>query len=103
MDTTSGADTFVISARYHVRDGELAEVLTALRAAAVLTRAEPGCLEFRVHVATDEENRVLLYEEYHSAADFDAHCATAHFAELILGRVVPRLESRERVAYRRLV
>lgn len=37
----------------------------------------------------------MLYEEYATEADFTAHCATPHFREIVLARVLPLLESRD--------
>lgn len=102
MNASTPVATHVVVARYVVREGESEAVLAALRQAATLTRREPGCLEFRAHVADDDPRGIVLYEEYLDPAAFAAHCATEHFADLILGVVVPRLESRERAGYTRV-
>jgi autoinducer 2-degrading protein len=43
------------------------------------TRQEPGNLRFDVSQAEDTPTQFLLYEVYHTKADFAAHQQTAHF------------------------
>jgi quinol monooxygenase YgiN len=49
--------------------------------AAAVRRAEPGCLLYRVHRATDDPDLFLFYEMYVDDAAFDAHRSSAHLAE----------------------
>ncbi len=93
-------DRVVLVARYTVKPGNVEAVLDALRRMAPLVRAhEPGCTTYHVNRAQDDPNALLLYEEYVDQAAVDAHAATAHFREIILGTVVPLLERRERTFY----
>lgn len=62
---------------------------------ATASRQEPGNLAYRVHQGIEDPRAIVLYEEYVSEADFTAHCATPHFQEIVLGKVVPLLESRD--------
>ena len=87
----------VLVARYSVKPGSLDAVLAALTRMAPLVRQhEPGCLTYRVNRANDDPNVLLLYEEYADQAALDAHVASPHFKEIILGTVVPLLNKRER-------
>jgi autoinducer 2-degrading protein len=91
------SDHVVLVARYTVKPGNVEAVLDALRRIAPLVRAnEPGCLTYQVNRAKDDPNTLLLYEEYVDQAAVDAHAATPHFQEIILGTIVPLLERRER-------
>ncbi|MFF8710830.1 putative quinol monooxygenase [Streptomyces sp. NPDC015184] len=87
--------SYVVVARYRTKEGEENTVLSLLDAMAAASRQEPGNLAYRVHQGTEDPRAVVLYEEYASEADFTAHCATEHFREIVLGRVVPLLESRD--------
>ncbi|MER5500700.1 MULTISPECIES: putative quinol monooxygenase [unclassified Streptomyces] len=87
--------SYVVVARYRTKEGEENTVLPLLDAMAAASRQEPGNLAYRVHQGTEDPRAVVLYEEYASEADFTAHCATEHFREIVLGRVVPLLESRD--------
>ncbi|MGA4860482.1 putative quinol monooxygenase [Streptomyces koyangensis] len=87
--------SFTVVARYRTLPGHEDAVLAVLDRVAAASRREPGCLGYRVHQGTEDPRAVVLYEEYATEADFTAHCATPHFQELVLGEVVPRLESRD--------
>ncbi|MFF3172080.1 putative quinol monooxygenase [Streptomyces sp. NPDC057900] len=87
--------TYVVVARYRTRPGEQDTVLPLLDTMAAASRREPGNLGYRVHQGTEDPQAIVLYEEYATEADFTAHCATPHFQEIVLGKVVPLLESRD--------
>jgi len=91
------ADTVVLVARYAIKPGNADTVLAALaRMQALVRQHEPGCLTFRVNRSNDDPNALLLYEEYADQAALDAHSASPHFKEIILGTIVPLLQKRER-------
>jgi quinol monooxygenase YgiN len=59
------------------------------------TRKEPGNLAYEVHAeAGAQPPAFILYEQYTDRAAFDAHAASEHFAQYILGTVRPRLTDR---------
>ncbi|MEU7246255.1 putative quinol monooxygenase [Streptomyces sparsogenes] len=87
--------SYVVVARYRTQEGEENTVLPLLATMAVASREEPGNLAYRVHQDTEDPRAILLYEEYVGEADFTAHRATPHFQEIVLGKVVPLLDSRD--------
>ncbi|RFU37169.1 antibiotic biosynthesis monooxygenase [Actinomadura logoneensis] len=87
--------SFVVVARYLARPGERDGLLPLLDEMARESRKEPGNLAYRAHVGTEDDRLVVLYEEYVSEDAFTAHCETEHFQRIVLGQIVPRLESRE--------
>ncbi|MGY3678849.1 putative quinol monooxygenase [Streptomyces sp. TE33382] len=87
--------SYVIVARYRTEPGEEDTVLSLLDAMAAASREEPGNLGYRVHQGIEDHRAIVLYEEYATEADFTAHCATPHFQDIVLGKVVPLLESRD--------
>jgi quinol monooxygenase YgiN len=62
---------------------ELQEILLQMRGPSL---AEPGCLKYDVHRADD--GRIVLYEQYVDAAAIEAHHATDHYQELVVGRAL---------------
>lgn len=46
----------------------------------VVLRAEPGCLAYRLHRATDDPDVFLFYETYTDDAAFEAHRKAPHLA-----------------------
>lgn len=59
-----------------------------------LTRGEPANLAYVVHQDAEDERVFVLHEQYTDRAGFNAHAASAHFAEYITGVVRPILPER---------
>jgi hypothetical protein len=83
-----------VIARYTVTFGNELEVESLLAQLADATRAEPGNLSFAIYRQLDDERELVLLERYASLDAFTAHRATSHFNDLVLGQIVPRLDSR---------
>ena len=83
-----------VIARYRAHPGRGDEVAAVLRRHVAATRAEPGCIQFDASRSTEHPDEFVLYEKYVDEAAFDAHRASPHFAEYILGKVVPMLAER---------
>lgn len=82
-------------AKWKVREGNLNTVLRLLPNLAKLSRAEEGCVFYEVHQGRSEPNILMLYECYRDEAALDAHRASEHFQRIVIGEIVPLLESRE--------
>jgi quinol monooxygenase YgiN len=91
--------TYVVTATWYAKEGEEERVAELLATNAALSELEPGCRMFIGHRSVDDPRMFLLYEQYDDEAAFKAHTETAHFRDLVLGDVVPRLERRERAFY----
>jgi quinol monooxygenase YgiN/predicted GNAT family acetyltransferase len=83
-----------VIARYTVTFGNELEVESLLAQLADATRAEPGNLSFATYRQLDDERELVLLERYASLDAFTAHRATSHYNDLVLGQIVPRLDSR---------
>jgi quinol monooxygenase YgiN/predicted GNAT family acetyltransferase len=70
---------------------EVGSLLTQLAAAVA---SEPGNVSFAAYRALDDEREIVLLERYVSLDAFTAHRATEHYKNLVLGQIVPRLDSR---------
>jgi quinol monooxygenase YgiN len=66
------------------KPGRPAEIEALLLRMREHSRREPGCLAYDVH--RTEDGRFVLYERYRDAAAIEAHHATDHYRELVLGR-----------------
>jgi quinol monooxygenase YgiN len=55
-----------------------AKLATELRAMVEATRREDGCVQYDLHVATDEPGRFVFYENWTSREALDRHAASAH-------------------------
>ena len=90
---------FVVAAQYYVKECKADEVAAILQRMIPISSAEPGCALYIVDRSVDDPRKLLLYEQYHDRAGYEAHMATEAFKGNILGRVVPMLESRVRDFY----
>ncbi|MET7297789.1 antibiotic biosynthesis monooxygenase family protein [Embleya sp. NPDC005575] len=87
--------SYVVVARYRTNPDTQEQVLALLDEMTRRSLAEPGCRGYRVHQGVEDARTIVLYEEYDAEADFTAHCASAHFRDIVLAQVVPLLESRD--------
>ncbi|MEW2547316.1 antibiotic biosynthesis monooxygenase family protein [Streptomyces sp. NPDC047002] len=83
-----------VIARYTVAGGNEDEVLALLSDLAAASRAEPGNRAFVVYRQLDDPRGIVLLERYASREAFADHRETPHFRDLVLGRIVPLLDSR---------
>lgn len=67
-----------VIARCKAKPGKEAEVRKEILALVAPTRAEAGCLNYDLHVSTDDPSLFLLYENWKSKADLDRHLATPY-------------------------
>ncbi|MGC4109317.1 MAG: putative quinol monooxygenase [Nocardioides sp.] len=86
---------FVVAATWVARRGEEAVVADTIRHMTPLSLAEQGCHYYQAQVSTEDPCRFLLYEQYDDAAAYDAHKASPHFQEHVVGFVLDRLEARQ--------
>jgi quinol monooxygenase YgiN len=87
---------YAVIAHYRCAAQDAALIREALLTMRQHTLKEPGNLAYEVHAeAGAGPSAFILYEQYTDRAAFDAHAASEHFAEHILGTVRPRLTQRD--------
>ena len=84
----------VLNARWRALEGKEDLIAEVLRTMTPLSRAEPGCLFYQPHRSVDDPRLFFIYEQYADQAAVDAHRASPHFQEHVMGRAIPNLESR---------
>lgn len=87
---------FVIVAQWYAKEGREQEVAALASQMIPHARAEAGCRMFMVNQHAEDPRRFVLYEQFVDRAAFEAHTQTPAFKELVLGRIVPLLETRVR-------
>jgi quinol monooxygenase YgiN len=93
---------FVVAATWKARPGEEERIRQILAVMTPLSRREPGCLHYQAQVSTEDPATFLLYEQYVDSGAYDAHKASVHFQEHVVGRALPLLESRKVVTFETL-
>lgn len=75
------ADTYALVGFAHPKPERRAELRDLLLSFVTPTRAEPGCLEYHLHVDSADPSVFVFYEVWRSKADLDAHLALPHMRE----------------------
>lgn len=83
-----------VIARYTAAVGKEDEVADLVARLAAASRAEPDNLDFTAYRQVDDPRRFVLLERYASRDALDAHRQTPHYADLVVGELIPRLDSR---------
>jgi quinol monooxygenase YgiN len=92
MDNAAAAITVV--ARWQPASGAHGDVLALIAELRPKSLAEPGCLAYEVYQSVDVPRSILLVERYRDQTALDAHKQSAHYQELVVGRVLPLLTDR---------
>jgi quinol monooxygenase YgiN len=81
-------------ARHTIKEGSEQEVLGLLDGFIDAARAEPGNLAFDAYRKIGDQRSYVLLERYASREALATHRETPHFTQVLLGRIVPLLDSR---------
>lgn len=92
-----------VFAKWQAKEGNAATVLQHLAAVAKETVKEEGNLFYKVHQSNTDANTIMLYEGYTSQQAVDAHRNAAYFQNIVIGQIVPLLQSREVVVASELI
>jgi quinol monooxygenase YgiN len=84
-----------VFATWKVKEGQLDTVLNLLTEVAKKSVEEEGNLIYKVHQSNTEPNTLILFEGYKDEAAVAQHRNSEHFQTLVIGKIVPLLESRE--------
>ena len=90
---------FAVIARFQVKDGHVDEVIRLLNEAAIPSRAEPGCHLYVANQDLSNPNLIVMYEQYEDEGAFQSHVESEHAQRIVLGQIVPLLESRRRETF----
>lgn len=63
------------------KTGEEQRVQTALLDLVEQTRKEKGCINYDLHQSSEDTSKFVMYENWESAADLDAHSKSSHLRE----------------------
>jgi quinol monooxygenase YgiN len=74
--------TITVIATFQAQPGKEAELKTALTNLVAPTRLEAGCLNYDLHVLSEDPGKFLFHENWASQAQLDAHLKSAQIAAL---------------------
>lgn len=73
----------VVIARLQTDDEKRDALIAAGQKLAAASRAEDGCLNYRLHEDTEQRNHFVFVEEWESQEILEAHGKTPHIAEFM--------------------
>ena len=94
---------YVVSALWRAKPGEEERVASLIEQLVEPSRAEPACRFYQPHRSPEDPRLFYLYEQYEDEAGYQAHMDSEHFQRLVVGEVIPNLESRERTFFETMV
>ncbi|GAB3638708.1 antibiotic biosynthesis monooxygenase [Hymenobacter arcticus] len=94
MDSTT-SNIIAVAAEWRAQPGHEETVRQLMvEAAAAVRQHEPGNLLYIGHQDPADPAHFLFYEQYADQAALEAHRDSAHYQELVVGKIVPLLAER---------
>ena len=84
--------SFVV--RFKFAPEDRAEMTEAVRILAVESRREPGCVSYIPHHAEDDQNTIVIYEQYLDEKALAAHRESPHFKKYAVGGLFQKMKER---------
>ncbi|MGC2299951.1 MAG: putative quinol monooxygenase [Acidobacteriaceae bacterium] len=85
--------SFTVRMKFRSDDRE--RVLELLRELAKASRAEPGCVNYVPHTIDGEPDTVIIYEQYADQKAVEAHRASPHFRDWVVGGLYQMMLDRQ--------
>ena len=83
-----------VFATWKVKEGSVESVLALLETVSSESVKEPGNLFYTIHQSIADTNTIVLFEGYENEAAIDEHRDSAHYKDLVVGKILPLLDSR---------
>jgi quinol monooxygenase YgiN len=74
--------TLSVIARLKAKEGKEAQLESALKAVLIPTRNEQGCVNYDLHVNSENPGEFFFYENWVSTCDLDRHLQSEHIVAL---------------------
>ncbi len=84
--------SFVVRFKFPPEDR--AEMQAAVRILANESRREPGCVSYIPHIAEDDPDTIVIYEQYRDKEALAAHRGSPHFKKYGVGGLLQRMKER---------
>ncbi len=84
--------SFAVRMRFTQEDRD--KVLNAVRQLTEASRKEPGCATYIPHEVGGDSSLIMIYEQYRDEAALDAHRASPHFHEHVIGGLYQWMKER---------
>lgn len=81
--------------KWRIKESETAGILNLLPELVDKTRKEKGNILYHIYQSADNDSELFLHERYIDADALEIHKNTAHYQQIVMGRIIPNLEVRE--------
>ncbi len=85
----------VVVAHWQTTGDAMNTVLASIEELVPQSLAEPGCLGYEAFRSLTDETALVLIERYRDDEALEAHVASPHYQEIVVGRVRPLLTGRQ--------
>ena len=92
-----------IIVKWKIKASATQDILALLPALAEQSKNEPGNTAYNIYQSESDPNELILHERYVDAAAAEAHKNSAHYQEIVVGKVVPHLEVREVIIVNKII
>ena len=92
-----------IIVKWKIKASATQEVLALLPELAEKSKNEPGNTAYHIYQSESDPNELILHERYVDAEAAEAHRNSAHYQDIVVGKVVPQLEVREVIIVKKIV
>lgn len=87
---------------WKIREEELANVMRLLPELVEKTKGEAGNLHYAIYQSADSRTEIILHERYKDEAALNAHKDSAHYQQIVVGQIIPTLETRRPIIVTKL-
>jgi quinol monooxygenase YgiN len=84
--------SFVVRFKFATEDR--AEMAETVRILAAESRREPGCVAYIPHLAEDDPDTIVIYEQYINEHALTAHRESPHFKKYAVGGLFQKMKER---------
>ncbi|MEO5888841.1 MAG: putative quinol monooxygenase [Ferruginibacter sp.] len=84
-----------VFATWKVKEGQIENVLNILKTVGEESVKEKGNLFYKIHQSNTDINTLVLFEGYTDETAITEHRNSAHYKDLVIGKIIPLLENRE--------
>ena len=69
----------IVTAKITAKSGEKDKIISKSRDLIESTRFESGCISYNLYASTEDENTLLIFEQWENHNVLDLHMQTKHF------------------------
>lgn len=69
----------MVTAKITAKSGEKSNIIAKAQDLIKFSRLDSGCISYNLYASTDDENFLLMFEQWENLEDLQSHMQTDHF------------------------